>query len=41
MTKNLQYATSATITKCQICDNKNLTPVMFLGYMPPVNQMHL
>ncbi len=39
MTKNLQHATSATITKCQICDNKNLTPVMFLGYMPPVNQM--
>ena len=31
--------TSFTIKKCQICDSKDLVSIMFLGYMPPVNQM--
>jgi len=27
------------ISSCQICDNPELKHVLFLGYMPPVNQM--
>ena len=33
-------ATSEVVEKCQVCGNQSLEPVMFLGYMPPVNQMH-
>lgn len=28
------------VTECQICRNPNLKSVIFLGYLPPVNQMH-
>ena len=31
---------SAVVDKCQICNNKNLKSVLFLGYLPPVNQLH-
>lgn len=31
---------SAVVDKCQICDNPNLKSVLFLGYLPPVNQLH-
>ena len=31
---------SVVVEKCQICDNPNLEPILFLGYLPPVNQMH-
>ena len=37
--KGNEISSSYTITKCQICDNQELTSVMFLGYMPPVNQL--
>jgi hypothetical protein len=30
---------SVTVENCQICDSPDLTPVLFLGYLPPVNQM--
>lgn len=30
---------SEPITVCQICQNKNLSSVLFLGYIPPVNAM--
>ncbi len=30
---------SLVVTKCQICDSKNLEPILFLGYLPPVNTM--
>ncbi len=30
---------SKAITKCQICDNHDLKSVLFLGYLPPVNEM--
>lgn len=30
---------SLSISKCQICQSKELEPVLFLGYVPPVNQM--
>lgn len=32
-------ATSWPVTQCQICDSKPLQPVLFLGYIPPVNTM--
>jgi len=30
---------SYVVEKCQVCDNKELEPILFLGYLPPVNQM--
>tara|TARA_Y100000310_G_C20703195_1_gene832027 strand:+ start:1662 stop:2915 length:1254 start_codon:yes stop_codon:yes gene_type:complete len=32
--------TSKVVEKCQVCDNSKLEPILFLGYLPPVNQMH-
>lgn len=32
---------SAVVENCQICSNPNLKSVLFLGYLPPVNQLHL
>ncbi|MBI2523108.1 class I SAM-dependent methyltransferase [Candidatus Woesearchaeota archaeon] len=32
--------TSKVVEKCQICGNEKLEPILFLGYLPPVNQMH-
>ena len=31
--------TSTPVTQCQICDGGSLQPVLFLGYIPPVNTM--
>ena len=31
--------TSAAIERCQVCADPNLEPVLFLGYLPPVNTM--
>ena len=31
---------SQVIEKCQICSNSDLKSVLFLGYLPPVNQLH-
>ena len=30
---------SVVVDRCQICKNKNLKSVLFLGYLPPVNKM--
>lgn len=30
---------SVVVENCQICDSPDLEPVLFLGYLPPVNQM--
>ncbi len=30
---------SAVVTSCQVCDNEQLESELFLGYLPPVNQM--
>jgi hypothetical protein len=30
---------STVVRSCQICDNGGLEPALFLGYLPPVNQM--
>ena len=32
--------TSKVVEKCQVCGNEKLEPILFLGYLPPVNQMH-
>lgn len=32
---------SAIVEICQICRNPNLKSVLFLGYLPPVNQLYL
>ena len=31
---------SKQIKSCQICKNKNLKSILFLGYLPPVNQFN-
>ena len=31
--------TSVVVKTCQICNNPKLTPILFLGYLPPVNTM--
>lgn len=36
----MENKTSEVVDKCQICNNPELEPILFLGYMPPVNQMH-
>ena len=45
MTKTNQLAfqtgTSVVVTRCQICDYPDLEPILFLGYLPPVNKMRL
>ena len=41
--KNISLAfgtgTSIVVKTCQICNNPKLTPILFLGYLPPVNTM--
>ncbi|MDP3791628.1 MAG: class I SAM-dependent methyltransferase [Candidatus Omnitrophota bacterium] len=41
-TANLTFKTgsSVVVERCQICDNPKLEPILFLGYLPPVNKMH-
>tara|TARA_Y100000310_G_scaffold342843_1_gene447836 strand:- start:895 stop:2148 length:1254 start_codon:yes stop_codon:yes gene_type:complete len=38
----LSFGTGSSIVvkKCQVCDSEKLDTVLFLGYLPPVNQMH-
>src|SRR3989344_6842381 len=31
---------SLVVDDCQICGNTNLKSILFLGYLPPVNQLH-
>ena len=30
---------SVVVERCQVCDSPDLESVLFLGYLPPVNQM--
>lgn len=30
---------SVVVLKCQVCDNPKLSPILFLGFLPPVNTM--
>ena len=32
--------TSVVVERCQICQARDLESIIFLGYLPPVNQMH-
>ena len=38
---NLAFGTSSSlpVTNCQICNSEKLEPILFLGYLPPVNTM--
>ena len=40
--KNLAFdtGTSVVVSHCQSCESANLQPIMFLGYLPPVNRMN-
>src|SRR3989338_1962636 len=40
MKKSNIQENSTVVEACQVCDNKNLVPFLFLGYLPPVNTMH-
>lgn len=31
--------TSVVVEQCQICDSRDLTSILFVGYIPPVNRM--
>ena len=31
---------SVVVDRCQVCGSTDLEPTLFLGYMPPVNEMH-
>jgi hypothetical protein len=31
---------SIVVERCQVCDSPDLRDILFLGYLPPVNQMH-
>lgn len=43
MTTDIKLAygsgSSVVVEKCQVCDYPNLESILFLGYLPPVNQM--
>ena len=32
---------SVVVKECQVCGNDKLEPILFLGYLPPVNQMRI
>src|SRR5438105_13835231 len=32
---------STVVERCQICDSPRLDPIIFMGYLPPVNAMPL
>ncbi len=38
--KQTKKYSSKVVEKCQICNNPKLESVLFLGYLPPVNQLH-
>ncbi len=35
-----QTGTSVVVQRCQVCDYPELEPIIFLGYLPPVNTMN-
>lgn len=39
--KPIQTESSIVVEKCQICESPYLEPVLFLGYLPPVNTMNI
>ena len=32
---------SVVVERCQVCDYESLEPILFLGYLPPVNRMRI
>lgn len=41
VSQNTDTGSSVVVERCQLCDNKELQSVLFLGYLPPVNTMPL
>jgi hypothetical protein len=39
LTLTAQTGGSAVVNRCQICGSKNLESVLFIGFLPPVNEM--
>ncbi len=37
---SFQTGSSVVVERCQVCDYSNLEPILFLGYLPPVNSVH-
>ncbi len=40
MTATFDTGSSTVVERCQACDAADLETILFLGYLPPVNQMH-
>lgn len=38
-TLTIGTGSSVVVDRCQLCDGAELTPILFLGYLPPVNLM--
>jgi hypothetical protein len=38
--KTAQTGGSVLVERCQVCGSKDLRPILFLGFLPPVNTMH-
>ena len=38
---SLQAKSSIVVERCQVCGYASLEPILFLGYLPPVNAVHL
>ncbi|MBI4323018.1 MAG: class I SAM-dependent methyltransferase [Candidatus Omnitrophica bacterium] len=39
MPLTIQTGSSVVVERCQVCDGPGLEPIVFLGYLPPVNLM--
>lgn len=37
---SFQTRSSIVVERCQVCDYSSLEPILFLGYLPPVNAVH-
>lgn len=37
---HVETISSTVVEKCQICEHNDLEPVLFIGYLPPVNAMN-
>ena len=39
MPRTAGTGSSVVVDRCQVCDERNLQSILFIGYLPPVNQM--
>jgi len=40
MRRTAGTGSSVVVDRCQVCDGQDLQSALFIGYLPPVNQMH-